>query len=69
MLVLELGKKYKTRSGDFVTIRNFDEGDTKPFFGDIVDANGIHVRVASFGFSGGYSYDGKSSQFDIVNFA
>lgn len=63
---VELGGKYKTRTGENVTIRAFDETSTHPFMGDIVNAEGKHVRIASFSYAGNYAYNMQENQFDIV---
>lgn len=63
MISLEIGNTYKTRTGDSVRIRNLD--DDFRFFGDIVDTDGKHVRIASFSADGRYA-TGRNTDFDIV---
>jgi hypothetical protein len=63
---IELGVSYKTRNGCIVKIRDIDENASHPFFGDILDNEGKHVRVASFSYAGNYASNMQENQFDIV---
>lgn len=63
---LELGKKYTTRGGNNITIRNLDYSYNFPFLGDILDKNENHVRIASYTSNGNYKNDGSLSEFDII---
>ncbi|HQR98126.1 MULTISPECIES: hypothetical protein [unclassified Polaromonas] len=60
---LEIGNTYKTRFGGSVLIRGQD--DDGRFFGDILDADGAHNRIASFSDHGQY-VTGRQTGFDIV---
>lgn len=63
---MELGGKYRTRAGDSVTIRSIDSDGM--FFGDIIDNQGRHVRIASFSYGGRYIKN-RETEFDIVSAA
>jgi hypothetical protein len=66
-LTLEIGRTYATRSGGCVTILACDAHDGR-FFGDIINADGIKERIASFSESGRY-LSNRETEFDIVALA
>lgn len=68
-LPLELGKTYKTRGGDKITIKSVDFSYSRPYFGNIVTNENVHVRVASFNAGGIYRETGEFSPFDIIDMA
>jgi len=64
-MTLELNKKYRTRNGNMITIRNVDYSYNFPFLGDVVDSKNNHIIIASYNSGGNYKNDGQSP-FDIV---
>jgi hypothetical protein len=69
-MLLEVGKTYKTRSGDTVKIIRNDTdlgyNSQRPFFGIIKTATNEVVRIAYFSHSGTYNLT-KTTAFDIVS--
>lgn len=67
MLILTLGKTYRTRSGATVTIKRIDIGERYPCYGEITGPDGKYERQAYFSFNGHYNLDRASTPFDIVS--
>jgi len=61
---LEVGRAYKTRNGGTVIIEHEDGDDRYPFFGKIVNMDGLSDRIAYFTAAGRYNLSGVSV-FDI----
>jgi hypothetical protein len=66
-MTMSVGETYITRAGNTVAIRHLDDYDGR-YFGDILDAEGNHIRIASFSEAGRYA-QGRETDFDIVALA
>ena len=69
---IKLGGKYRVRMGGVIEIKNFTQGNIRPFGGCIVrelnswkSCEENHIRVAFFTIYGSYKFDGESP-YDIV---
>lgn len=61
------GSMYNTRNGNLVTIKDVNFEYASPYFGEVVDKKGNHIRVASFNSGGFYKNNGQQSQFDLIS--
>lgn len=64
--MITIGTTYKTRTGMSVTIEHDKGDDFYPFFGKIMQADGLVNRIAYFTFDGKY-VRGEVSDFDLLD--